>query len=150
MQPTARRVDSVLAHAQTADLILFCLPVVAPSAPADGLDDDDDHHHHHHHHDHDDGQSVASVLTTAVSSARQSGDGLIDDKGLLLLSMLKGQGLPPCMVAFSGLEALPIGKRSAARKRAAKCVEYHFGTDIKFFPLDTTNDARLVMRHIMG
>jgi hypothetical protein len=145
LQPTAaRRVDAVLAHAQSADLIVFSLPVVAPSAPADGLDDDANNG------DDDDRQSVASVLTSAVSTARQSGDGLIDDKGLLLLSMLKGQGLPPCMVALSGLESLPIGKRSGARKRASKCVEYHFGTDVKFFPLDNANDARLAMRHIIG
>lgn len=148
LQPTARRVDAVLAHAQSADLIVFCLPVVAPTAPADGFDDDNDGAANND--DDDDRQSVASVLTSAVSTARQSGDGLIDDKGLLLLSMLKGQGLPPCMVALSGLESLPISKRSGARKRAAKCVEYHFGTDVKIFPLDNINDARLAMRHITG
>jgi hypothetical protein len=161
LQPCARRVDVVLAHAQTADLIVFGLPVVAPDDGGDHDDDDDDghqHHQHHHHHDHhrhshrsdDDRQSTASVLTTAVSSTKQSGDGLIDERGLLFLSMLKGQGLPPCMVALTGLDALPISKRSNARKRAANCAQYHFGPDIKMFPLDNSSDARIALRHISG
>ena len=89
-------------------------------------------------------------MSTAVSSTRQSGDGLIDERGLLQLSMLKGQGLPTCMVALSGLNDVAAKRRSSARKLAARVVDYHFGNDIKQFPLDSVSDGRMAVRHLVA
>ena len=136
-----RALDGVLAHARTADALLLCVPAAASEASR--LADAERRSARSA------VGSTASVATLKVPVARQDGAGAIDERGLLLLSMLKAQGLPHCAVVALGLDALPVRKRSDARKRLSKTIEYHFGANaVKTLPLDTASDAKLAVRHI--
>ncbi|TWW77045.1 pre-rRNA-processing protein TSR1 homolog isoform X2 [Takifugu flavidus] len=70
-----------------------------------------------------------------------------DDYGDYCLSCLFAQGLPSHALVCLGVSDLPVKKRVEARRALSKIVEVRF-PDTRLFPLDSDQDATLLLRHL--
>ncbi|XP_026196521.1 pre-rRNA-processing protein TSR1 homolog [Anabas testudineus] len=70
-----------------------------------------------------------------------------DSYGEHCLSCLFAQGLPSHALVCQGVSDLPVKKRVESRRALSKIVEVRF-PDARLFPLDTEQDATLLLRHL--
>lgn len=70
-----------------------------------------------------------------------------DSYGDYCLSCLFAQGLPSYALVCQGVTDLPVKKRVESRRALLKITEVRF-PDARLFPLDTEQDATLLLRHL--
>uniref|UniRef100_A0A672HA17 Pre-rRNA-processing protein TSR1 homolog n=1 Tax=Salarias fasciatus TaxID=181472 RepID=A0A672HA17_SALFA len=70
-----------------------------------------------------------------------------DAYGDYCLSCLFAQGLPSHALVCQGVADLPVKKRVESRRALSKITEVRF-PDARLFPLDTEQDATLLLRHL--
>uniref|UniRef100_A0A1A8JCM3 Pre-rRNA-processing protein TSR1 homolog n=1 Tax=Nothobranchius kuhntae TaxID=321403 RepID=A0A1A8JCM3_NOTKU len=70
-----------------------------------------------------------------------------DSYGDYCLSCLFAQGLPSHALVCQGVCDIPVKKRVESRKTLSKITEVRF-PDARLFPLDTDQDATLLLRHL--
>ncbi|XP_023264298.1 pre-rRNA-processing protein TSR1 homolog [Seriola lalandi dorsalis] len=70
-----------------------------------------------------------------------------DSYGDYCLSCLFAQGLPSHALVCQGLTDLPVKKRVESRRALSKITEVRF-PDARLFPLDSEQDATLLLRHL--
>uniref|UniRef100_A0A3Q3JQ48 Pre-rRNA-processing protein TSR1 homolog n=2 Tax=Monopterus albus TaxID=43700 RepID=A0A3Q3JQ48_MONAL len=70
-----------------------------------------------------------------------------DSYGNHCLSCLFAQGLPSYTLVCQGVSDLPVKKRVESRRALSKITELRF-PDARLFPLDTAQDAILLLRHL--
>ncbi|XP_029026451.1 pre-rRNA-processing protein TSR1 homolog [Betta splendens] len=70
-----------------------------------------------------------------------------DSYGEYCLSCLFAQGLPSHALVCQGVTDLPVKKRVDSRRALSKIIDARF-PDARLFPLDTEQDATLLLRHL--
>ncbi|XP_068601560.1 pre-rRNA-processing protein TSR1 homolog isoform X1 [Brachionichthys hirsutus] len=70
-----------------------------------------------------------------------------DSYGDYCLSCLFAQGLPSHALVCQGVSGLPVKKRVESRRALSKITESRF-PDARLFPLDSEQDATLLLRHL--
>ncbi|XP_028817780.1 pre-rRNA-processing protein TSR1 homolog [Denticeps clupeoides] len=70
-----------------------------------------------------------------------------DSYGEYCLSCLFAQGLPSHVLVCQGVAALPVKKRADCRRALSRLTESRF-PDARLLPLDTEQDAALLLRHL--
>uniref|UniRef100_A0A8C8DW32 Pre-rRNA-processing protein TSR1 homolog n=1 Tax=Oryzias sinensis TaxID=183150 RepID=A0A8C8DW32_9TELE len=88
---------------------------------------------------------VAKIADTLVF-VMDSAEGW-DSYGEYCLSCLFAQGLPSHALVCQGMSDVPVKKRVESRRALSKIAEVRF-PDARLFPLDSEQDATLLLRHL--
>ncbi|KAL3688669.1 hypothetical protein R1sor_014978 [Riccia sorocarpa] len=88
---------------------------------------------------------VADILAFAVAADDAE---YVDRAGKVVLSMLRGAGLPSCTGFIANLAAVPAKKRADAKRAASAALAMELPEDSKCFATETVDDFNQMMRSL--